>query len=134
MSKTTIISLKRIGLLLSYFLLVTPALFMEAVADPYPVDMLGATPEEASVVVDVNKPSDAINGIITLSVYDADFPTEGELVINGNKPVALFGSKGIKANDKNLSNIKISTPASYWNDGDNTLLFRHKRTAGYSIN
>jgi len=100
----------------------------------FPVELFGATPEESSVVVNVYKPADAVNGIMTLSIYDADYKNEGELVINGNTPIALFGSLGVGANDNSLADITISTPASYWNDGDNTLIFRHINTAGYTIN
>jgi len=58
---------------------------------------------------------------------------EGELVINGNPAIPLFGSAGSVANDAKSTNILISTPASYWQDANNTLLFRHTRTGGYVI-
>ena len=98
-----------------------------------PVDLTGATPEESSITVTVNKPSNAINGIITLDAYDADFMEEGELIINGNPAITLFGADGISTNDAASADITISTPASYWRDGNNTLLFRHTRTGGYII-
>ncbi len=58
---------------------------------------------------------------------------EGELVINGHTAIPLFGAAGNTANDAKTTNITISTPASYWRDGNNTLLFRHTRTGGYVI-
>ncbi len=70
---------------------------------------------------------------MTLFVNDADFADEGELVINGNPAIALFGTAGSTANDTKSTNITISTPASYWQDGNNTLLFRHTSTGGYVI-
>ena len=99
----------------------------------FPVDLRGNTPEQASITINTTKPAGATSGIITLTTYDADFPNEGELVINGNSPVALFGASGVSGNDQNSADISFSTPASYWRNGDNTLLFRHTRTQGYVI-
>ena len=70
---------------------------------------------------------------MTLTTYDADIPDEGELVINGNAAIALFGIEGLAGNDQNSASVTIITPASYWNDGQNTLLFRHTRTTGYVV-
>jgi hypothetical protein len=98
-----------------------------------PVDLRGGTPEQASRTINTNKPAGATSAIITLTTYDADFPNEGELLINGNTPVALFGPSGTSGNDQNSADISFSTPASYWRNGDNTLLFRHTRTQGYVI-
>jgi len=72
--------------------------------------------------------------MLTLSAYDADAPREGELVINGNSSIQLFKSWGVAENDKRLVDVTISTPASYWNDGENKLTFRHVRSGGYSVN
>ena len=99
----------------------------------FPVDMTGPVPEEASVNVTVNKPANAVNGLLTLVAYDADFTNEGELVINGNTAIPLFGAAGVRTNDRNSANITISTPAAHWKDGNNTLLFRHISTQGYAI-
>lgn len=96
-------------------------------------DLQGGAPEEASVTIFLNKPANAVNALITLVAYDADFPDEGELIINGNTAIPLFGEAGVKTNDRNSANITISTPASYWRDGNNTLLFRHISTQGYAI-
>ena len=99
-----------------------------------PIDFMGTVPESASVTVNVSKPAGAANGIVTLSIYDADFPDEGTLVINGNPPIPLFGASGVKANDSMTSNIKFNTPASYWKNGNNSLLIRHTKTAGFVVN
>jgi len=99
----------------------------------FPVDLTGSAPEESSIIITVNKPADASKGLITLLVYDADIADEGELVINGHPAIPLFGAAGSGANDAKSTNLTISTPASYWRDGNNTLLFRHTRTGGYII-
>ena len=49
------------------------------------------------------------------------------------RPVALFGASGVGGNDAKWSEITINTPASYWQDGNNTLVFRHLSTMGYVI-
>lgn len=99
----------------------------------FPVDLRGSTPEEASITINVSKPDNVGDAIITLATYDADSSDEGELIINGNAPVKLFGSAGISGNENNTASISLRTPASYWLNGDNTLLFRHIRTQGYII-
>jgi hypothetical protein len=102
-------------------------------AKSLPIDLTGTAPEEASITVSVNKPGGATSGLIKLNVYDADIKDEGELIINGHPAVALFGSAATGANDNKSANITLSTPASYWRDGNNTLVFRHTRTGGYVI-
>ena len=57
-----------------------------------------------------------------------------ELSINGNPAIKLFGSAGTSANDSKSTDVTFSTPASYWRDGNNTLLFKHTRTSGFVIN
>ena len=69
----------------------------------------------------------------TLTTYDADAPDEGELVINGNPPIALFGKAGVPGNNQNSDIVTINTPASYWKNGENTLLFRHMNARGFVI-
>ena len=99
----------------------------------FPVDLRGAAPEQASITINTQKPAGVTTGVIRLTTYDADFPDEGELVINGNAPVALFGPSGVAGNDNKSADISFSTPASYWRNGNNTLVFRHTRTQGYTI-
>ncbi|MDT8388858.1 MAG: hypothetical protein RQ736_15250, partial [Thiogranum sp.] len=50
----------------------------------FPVDLRGTAPEEAWVMVNVNKPADALTATISMTVLDADRPDEGDLTINGN--------------------------------------------------
>jgi len=102
-------------------------------AESLPIDLTGTAPEEASITFSVSKPGNAINGLITMNVYDADIKDEGELIINGNPAVALFGSAASSSHDAKSVNITLSTPAAYWRDGNNTLVFRHTRTGGYAI-
>ena len=79
-------------------------------AEFLPVDLTGAAPEEVSITVTVNKPSNATNGLITLDVYDADYPDEGVLLINGSQAVTLFGSAATRANNNKSASITLSTP------------------------
>ena len=102
-------------------------------APAFPVDLRGSIPEQASVTINASKPANAGDAIITLATYDADFSGEGELIINGNAPVSLFGSGGIAGNDENAADISFRTPASYWRNGNNTLVFRHVNTHGFVI-
>ena len=99
----------------------------------FPIDLRGSIPEEASITLNTSKPANAGDAIITLATYDADFSGEGELIINGNTPVSLFGSGGIAGNDENAADISFRTPASYWRNGNNTLVFRHVNTHGFVI-
>jgi hypothetical protein len=99
----------------------------------YPIDLQNKTPEKASVVVNTNKPAGASTASVTLTTFDADFPSEGELIINGNSAIPLFGAAGTKANDQSSTNVTIDTPASFWQDGNNTLLFNHTNTAGFAV-
>jgi len=96
-------------------------------------DLEGTAPQEFTITLAVNKPSNAISGIMVLDVYDPDFIDEGELIINGNPAIILFGSEGGAVHDAKRVNISFATPAAYWKDGDNTLLFKHTKTAGYKI-
>jgi hypothetical protein len=105
----------------------------ETALSSFPIELRGATPEETVVTLNVSKPVNVVDATITLNVFDADFPNEGELIINSNAPVVLFGNAGNSGNDNNSTSVSLSTPASYWRDGDNTLLFRHTRTQGYII-
>lgn len=99
----------------------------------FPISLVGAVPEEATITVDVVRFGAAVIGVVTLTVNDADFPDEGELVINGNLPIPLFGADGVSANDRLTTTVVLNTPATHWNNGENTLTFRHLNTAGYTI-
>jgi len=101
--------------------------------DAFPLNLTGSAPEEASVTVNISKPENTVSGLITLATYDPDFANEGELIINGNTPIPLFGKAGVSSNDNSSAAVTLSTPASYWNNGNNTLIFKHTRTWGYII-
>jgi hypothetical protein len=68
-----------------------------------------------------------------MSVHDPDFSDEGELYVNGNGPLALFGDKASDQYDAKTVTLSYDTPANWWQDGSNSLKFRHIRTAGYRI-
>ena len=97
----------------------------------FPVDLQGATPEEKTVNLTVDKPANMDNAVLKLTVYDPDFANEGELYINGKGPVALFGSS--VGGDQVTKEVSFTMPATWWNDGDNSLRFVHTRTLGYRV-
>jgi hypothetical protein len=99
----------------------------------FPVNMQGSTPEEQSVTLNVVKPSDTTEASLSLTVYDPDFPDEGQLYINGNGPIELFGAFGVSENDYQTVTLTWTTPSLWWADGSNTLTFTHLQTAGYII-
>lgn len=98
----------------------------------FPVELIGDYPEQREIQFFVEKPADATLAVIELSVFDADFPDEGTLVINGSDSIGLFGD--VADHDGEDVDIIISSPASVWVDGSNTLLFTHDKTNGYIIN
>jgi len=110
---------------------ITPTVPVQPVTLPF--NLQSTVPEEASLTVNVTKPADATITTISIGVYDADHSNEGELIINGNPPVPLFGAQGVSTNNIISANITINTPASYWSSGENTLLFRHTSSGGFVI-
>jgi len=100
----------------------------------FPVDLMGTTPEEATVSLNVTKPGGVTDATLEMVVYDADNTNEGVLEINGSaNSITLFGSQGTSANDQITVTVSYDTPASWWNDGDNSLRFTHTSTAGYIV-
>ena len=97
----------------------------------FPVSLTGSAPEEASVTIEVSRPADADQATLSLIVNDADFADEGALFINGNGPLALFGDQ-VGADGATVTTT-FTTPASWWENGTNTLRFRHTETAGYRV-
>lgn len=107
---------------------------VDVTAPLFPITLQGTVlPEEASISFNVSKPVGAVTAVATLTVYDADFADEGELVVNGNLPIPLFGADGITANNNLSTNVVLNIPATQWNDGPNSLTFRHTSTQGYII-
>jgi hypothetical protein len=98
----------------------------------FPVILRGDPPEQRTITLAVEKPGAATEAAITLSVFDADFPDEGTLSINGSAPIDLFGDEAVF--DEVDADITIEVPVAYWVDGDNTLLFTHDKTGGYVVN
>jgi hypothetical protein len=97
----------------------------------YLVELMGDVPEEKTIVINVAKPPKTTEAVLLMSAYDADMAGEGELIINGNTPISLFDTNG--ANNE-FSDVIITTPGDFWNDGNNTLRFTHTATGGYVIN
>jgi hypothetical protein len=96
----------------------------------YPLKVTASTPL-IEVVYRANKPSNAVTATLMLRVWGADFSNEGELRVNGNAPITLFGSQTVSGNVQHT--VTLEMPASHWNDGNNTLSFRHLQTYGYWV-
>jgi hypothetical protein len=95
------------------------------------VDFVGnqTLPGEKTVSVEVAKAEGVATATLIINFDDADFPGEGELLINGKGPLALFGPHlGADAKSKVIHYL---TPAGWWVDGTNDLTFRHLATHGY---
>ena len=101
--------------------------------DNFPISLTRQAPESKLLNVNVSKANDAKTAILDLSVFDADNYDEGELFVNGNGPIRLFGEYSRGGNDSRTINVSFSMPASWWQDGNNTLKFVHTRTGGYRI-
>ena len=99
----------------------------------FPVDLQGNTPEKRTISVNVTKPSNVSDATLTMSGFDLDNANEGELFVNGNGPLALFGVQASSANDLTIATVAFNTPASWWVNGANALRFRHTDTLGYRI-
>ncbi len=102
--------------------------------ESFPISLQRSAPESTEVQVTLSKANNASSAIIDFNVYDADHSNEGQLFINGNGPVQLFGNAARGANDSRSVDIRYITPASWWKEGSNTLRFVHTRTGGYRIN
>ncbi len=98
-----------------------------------PIDLRGTSPEQATINFQASKPTDAQAAKLVIGTFDADQADEGQLIINSNPPIALFGEHASTANDDQNVLISLTTPVDYWQDGNNTLEFHHIRTAGYSV-
>ncbi len=100
----------------------------------FPVDLQGTTPEEKTVNLDAIKPGDATDATLEMVVYDPDQADEGTLYINGDiNTITLFGSQGTSGNDGATVTVTYNIPASWWNDGSNSLRFTHTSTGGYRV-
>ena len=68
-----------------------------------------------------------------MEVFDPDMANEGELWINGNGPIQLFGAQGVAANNRVVKTISFPVPVAWWREGENSLRFVHSSTLGYEI-
>jgi len=100
----------------------------------FPVDLQGSTPEEKTITLTVTKPANVTDATLEMVVYDPDYPDEGALYINGEvNSITLFGSQGTSGNDGATVTVTYDMPASWWNDGSNSLRFTHTSTGGYRV-
>mgnify|MGYP000651205292 CR=1 FL=1 len=99
----------------------------------FPLNLMGKAPEQKSASLSVNKPSSAGTAAIILKTYDADRYGEGALYINGNGPVRLFDKQASSNFHDRYTNLTYRTPASWWRNGKNELLFKHIYGEGFKI-
>ena len=100
----------------------------------YPVVLKGTVlPEQGALAVLLTIAKGAINSELRMEVHDGDIANEGELWINGNGPVQLFGAQGVAANDGVVKTISFPVPVAWWREGENSLRFVHSSTLGYEI-
>jgi hypothetical protein len=100
-----------------------------------PLALQGTTPESNNVTLTFNNiPAGTASVELVLVVFDADFSDEGRLFINGQGPIALFGSQGAGANDGiSVTLDPIATDADWYQLGQNTLAIWHDSTGGFTI-
>jgi len=107
-------------------------LFSSNVAAALPVT-LSATNPQAAVTLQASPPPNATEASLKLTVFDPDFAGEGELFINDNGPIVLFGSQAGTANDSRVATLTFATPAHWWQSGQNVLEFFHLSSWGYRV-
>ena len=107
----------------------------ETIPSGLPIDLQGSNlPDQAIVYLVVEKPAAAVgSATLTLVVFDADNPNEGQLEINGAGPIPLFGHQASFRNGGKFVYITFKTSVDWWNDGRNMLRFVHSGTDGYRI-
>lgn len=91
-------------------------------------------PEYGAITINVTKPVGATKATLVLDVFDPDYPNEGELFVNANGPIQLWGSAGVSANQNVVAIIEYDIPLAWLVDGVNKLRFSHLATLGYKIN
>ena len=98
-----------------------------------PVNLLGTPPEEQLIEVQLQKPGATDSAFMTMWVYDADASNEGELSINGNTPLTLFGPHAQSANNQVVVPITYALSPGLFRNGANRLLYAHTRTGGFRV-
>jgi Right handed beta helix region len=97
-----------------------------------PVDFVGAAiPGDVAIAMSVDKPAGAAQATLEMAVTDANFPDEGELFVNGEGPIPLFGAN--LSPDARTASVSYDMPAAWWQDGENTVRFTHLKTPGFRI-
>jgi hypothetical protein len=89
-------------------------------------------PEERTAIINAAKPRNASEARVSLTAFDGDGADEGELYVNDNGPVALFGSQ-VADSDAAIHTATYVTPSSWWRHGPNRLQFVHTSTHGFRI-
>lgn len=95
------------------------------------IDISEANPDQ-SITIDI--PDGQIE-ILRLSVYDPDYPDEGQMFINGQGPISLFpgGNGGFDGQTINID-ISLSEEQKNWfQPGDNQIQFLWVRSSGFIV-
>ena len=99
-----------------------------------PLNMSATALQQATISLNIIKPFDAFTSAFTLTVLDANTENEGEVIINGNDPIALFkGPSPISQFTGVVRDVVLQIPASYWIDGNNTVTFKYLSSEGYTV-
>ena len=99
----------------------------------YPASLRGAVPEQGVLGVSLAKIVGATGSQLRMEVYDADGAGEGQLWINGNGPVQLFGAQGVAANNNIPKTLFFAVPVAWWKEGENVLRFVHSSADGFEV-
>ena len=100
----------------------------------YPIVLNGTVlPEQGFLAVSLAVAKGATASELRMEVFDPDMANEGELWINGNGPIQLFGAQGVAANNRVVKTISFPVPVAWWREGENSLRFVHSSTLGYEI-
>ena len=85
------------------------------------------------IELQVQKPGETDSAFVTMWTYDADASEEGELSINGNAPLPLFGPQAQTEFTKTTAPITYVLSSAIFRDGLNRMLFAHTTSRGFRI-
>lgn len=100
--------------------------------DKFPLELSNKRSSQCFTMNIPSVPADARSLSFFMNALDANFSDEGELCI-GKRCIELFGSYGVKSNQKRAGNASLYMPVDWFVAGDNLMCFKHKRTNGYAI-
>ena len=91
-------------------------------------------PQTVTLNVDFPEDKEVVDAMLLLTVYDAEFPDEGELALNGQLVTELFADQASSVNDNTTQVLEYPLPLDLLVDGENTFTFSHSHwSLGYTI-